>query len=112
MKINNGHTQYEEDELTEVGVVEFHIWATPMGDLLSELKVKQCVEDNMEVHLHMAAMTAAVQSYLNSAEFGEIVEGHKSKFRKVVDIANIKPARPVPDIVKYQQQLPFGKGKR
>jgi hypothetical protein len=111
MKIKEGRTHWDDDELTKVGVVKFNIWATPMGDLLSELKVDQCVEDNIEVHLHMAAMTAAIQSYLNSAEFGDIVEHHKNKFRKVVDIANIKTKRAVPDIIKYQQQLPFPKGK-
>ena len=109
MKVVDGQTRWDESELVEVGVVEFHIWATPLGDLLSELRVEQCVEDNMEVHLHMAATTAAIQAYLNSSEFGDIVESHKNKFRKVVDIANIKPQRKVPDIVKYQQQLPFKK---
>ena len=109
MKVTNGHTHWDEDELVEVGVVEFHIWATPLGDLLSELKVKQSVEDNIEIHLHMAAMTAAIQAYLNSADFGDTVESHKNKFRKVVEVANIKPQQKVPDIIKYQRHLPFKK---
>ena len=101
--------KWKEEDLIKVGVLNFNIWVTPEGNLLSELQVKQCVEDNLEVHLHMTATTAAIQAYLNSEEFGYVVHHYKEKFRKVLEVAEIKPTRVIPDVVKYQKELPFKK---
>lgn len=111
--MGDDYKQWKEDDLAKVGSFTFNIWATPDGNLLSELKVKQTIENNIEVHVHLAAMVATLQQYINSDEFGQIVEYHKAKFNKVVEVAEIKPTRRVvPDTVKKQLALPFGKGKK
>jgi len=103
----SGQKTWDEKDLTQVGAFTFNIWAAPDGGLLSELKVKQTIENNVEVHVHLAAMVATLQSYINSDEFGQIVEYHKAKFHKVVEMAEIKPTRVVPDTIKHQLALPF-----
>ena len=102
---------WDEKDLTKVGVLKFNIWATPTGNLLSELQVEQCVENNIEVHTHMAALTAAIQRYLNSTDLGQEVETFKEQFRRYTKILGTHAEKPVPDVIKWQQKFQFEKSQ-
>jgi hypothetical protein len=104
-----GKIVWKEKDLTKVGVFKFVIWATPTGNLLSELKVEQCVENNIEVHTHMAALTAALQRYMNGQDLAQEVEIFKAQFKRFTKVMGTNEEKPVPDVIKWQQKFEFEK---
>jgi formylmethanofuran dehydrogenase subunit E-like metal-binding protein len=100
---------WKEKDLTKVGVLKFNIWVTPTGNLLSELQVEQCVENNIEIHTHMAALTAAIQRYLNGKDLGQEVEIFKAQFKKFTKIMGTDAEKPISDVIKWQQKFEFEK---